>query len=65
MKRRGEFPGIATVDVCINLVFVFAVLLKLSLLAINVQSAESTQKRLKSNEFGAILTKTARAKIAP
>ena len=36
MKRRGEFPGIATVDVCINLVFVFAVLLKLSLLAINV-----------------------------
>ena len=49
MKNRGEFPGIATVDVCINLVFVFAVLLKLSLLAINVQSAESTQKRLKSN----------------
>jgi hypothetical protein len=49
MKRRGEFPGIATVDVCINLVFVFAVLLKLSLLAINVQSAESAQKRLKSN----------------
>jgi hypothetical protein len=49
MKRRGEFPGIATVDVCINLVFVFAVLLKLSLLAINVQSAESTQKRVKSS----------------
>jgi hypothetical protein len=49
MKRRGEFPGIATVDVCINLVLVFAVLLKLSLLAINVQSAESTQKRLKSS----------------
>jgi hypothetical protein len=49
MKRRGEFPGIATVDVCINLVFVFAVLLKLSLLAINAQSAESAQKRLKSN----------------
>jgi hypothetical protein len=49
MKRRGEFPGIATVDVCINLVLVFAVLLKLSLLAINVQSAESAQKRLKSS----------------
>jgi hypothetical protein len=49
MKRRGEFPGIATVDVCINLVFVFAVLLKLSLLAINSQSAESTQKRVKSS----------------
>ena len=49
MKRRGEFPGIATVDVCINLVFAFAVLLKLSLLAINVQSAESTQKRIKSS----------------
>ncbi len=49
MKNRGEFPGIATVDVCINLVLVFAVLLKLSLLAINVQSAESTQKRLQSN----------------
>ena len=49
MKKRGEFPGIATVDVCINLVLVFAVLLKLSLLAINVESAESTQKRLKSN----------------
>jgi hypothetical protein len=49
MKSRGEFPGIATVDVCINLVLVFAVLLKLSLLAINVQSAESAQKRLKSN----------------
>lgn len=49
MKNRGEFPGIATVDVCINLVLVFAVLLKLSLLAINVQSAESAQKRVKSN----------------
>jgi hypothetical protein len=49
MKRRGEFPGIATVDVCINLVLVFAVLLKLSLLAMNVESAESTQKRLKSS----------------
>jgi len=49
MKRRGEFPGIATVDVCINLVFVFAVLLKLSLLAMNVQSSESMQKRLKSD----------------
>ena len=49
MKKRGEFPGIATVDVCINLVLVFAVLLKLSLLAINVESAESAQKRLKSN----------------
>lgn len=34
---------------CINLVLVFAVLLKLSLLAINVQSAESAQKRVKSN----------------
>ena len=49
MKNRGEFPGIATVDVCINLVLVFAVLLKLSLLAINVESAESAQKRVKSN----------------
>jgi hypothetical protein len=49
VKKRGEFPGIATVDVCINLVLVFAVLLKLSLLAINVESAESAQKRLKSN----------------
>ena len=49
MRKRGEFPGIATVDVCINLVLVFAVLLKLSLLAINVESAESAQKRLKSN----------------
>jgi len=49
VKKRGEFPGIATVDVCINLVLVFAVLLKLSLLAINVQSAESAQKRVKSN----------------
>jgi hypothetical protein len=49
MRKRGEFPGIATVDVCINLVLVFAVLLKLSLLAINVESAESMQKRLKSN----------------
>jgi hypothetical protein len=49
VKNRGEFPGIATVDVCINLVLVFAVLLKLSLLAINVESAESAQKRLKSN----------------
>jgi hypothetical protein len=35
--------------VCINLVLVFAVLLKLSLLAINVESAESAQKRLKSS----------------
>src|SRR3984893_6991059 len=49
MRKRGEFPGIATVDVCINLVLVFAVLLKLSLLAINVESAESAQKRIKSD----------------
>jgi hypothetical protein len=49
VKNRGEFLGIATVDVCINLVLVFAVLLKLSLLAINVESAESAQKRVKSN----------------
>jgi hypothetical protein len=49
VKNRGEFPGIATVDVCINLVLVFAVLLKLSLLAINVESAEAAQKRVKSN----------------
>jgi hypothetical protein len=35
--------------VCINLVLAFAVLLKLSLLAINVESAESAQKRVKSN----------------
>ena len=49
MKNRGEFPGIATVDVCINLVLVFAVLLKLSLLAINVESAEAAQKRVKNN----------------
>jgi hypothetical protein len=49
VKNRGEFPGIATVDVCINLVLVFAVLLKLSLLAINVESAESVQKRVKSS----------------
>jgi hypothetical protein len=49
VRRRGEFPGIATVDVCINLVLVFAVLLKLSLLAINVQSAEPVQKRIKSD----------------
>lgn len=49
MKNRGEFPGIATVDVCINLVLVFAVLLKLSLLAINVESAEAAQKRVKNS----------------
>src|ERR1700738_4100161 len=56
MRNRGEFPGIATVDVCINLVLVFAVLLKLSLLAINIESAESAQKRLKSNALFLIKT---------
>jgi hypothetical protein len=37
VKRRGEFPGIATVDVCINLVLVFAVLLRLSIIMINAE----------------------------
>ncbi|MBV8815420.1 MAG: hypothetical protein JO271_13095 [Verrucomicrobia bacterium] len=41
MKRRGEFPGIATVDVCINLVLVFAVLLRLSIVMINAEQQKN------------------------
>ena len=46
MKRRGEFPGIATVDVCINLVLVFAVLLRLSIVMVN---AEQVKNHLKND----------------
>jgi hypothetical protein len=41
VKRRGEFPGIATVDVCINLVLVFAVLLRLSIVMINAEQQKN------------------------
>jgi hypothetical protein len=41
VKRRGEFPGIATVDVCINLVLVFAVLLRLSMVMINAEQPKN------------------------
>lgn len=44
MKRRGEFPGIATVDVCINLVLVFAVLLRLSIVMINAEQEKNQVK---------------------
>jgi hypothetical protein len=52
VKRRGEFPGIATVDVCINLVLVFAVLLRLSIVMIN---AEQQKNQLQNH--GAFLVK--------
>ena len=52
MKRRGEFPGIATVDVCINLVLVFAVLLRLSVVMIN-----SEQQKNHVNNHAAFLVK--------
>lgn len=48
MKNRGVFPGIATVDVCINLVFVFAILLKLSLLAINAETVQKNIEHIKN-----------------
>src|SRR5271163_1276892 len=35
MQTRGEFPGIATVDCCLNLVFCFGVLLQLAIVSIN------------------------------
>lgn len=37
MKRVSDFPGIATVDVCIGLMLAFAVLLKLSVMAAQVE----------------------------
>ncbi len=42
MKTRNQssFPGIATVDFCLNLVLVFAVLAKLSTTAVNTKQAE-------------------------
>ena len=43
MKSRGEFPGIATVDVCINLVLVFAVLLRLSIVMANADEQKNHQ----------------------
>jgi len=39
-KRRGEFPGIATVDTCLNLVFVFAVLFTISILGMGADNAK-------------------------
>ena len=43
MRSRGEFPGIATVDVCINLVLVFAVLLRLSMVMANAEQQKNHQ----------------------
>lgn len=43
MRSRGEFPGIATVDVCINLVLVFAVLLRLSIVMVNAEQQKNQQ----------------------
>lgn len=43
MRSRGEFPGIATVDVCINLVLVFAVLLRLSIVMANADQQKNQQ----------------------
>lgn len=43
MRSRGEFPGIATVDVCINLVLVFAVLLRLSIVMANAEQQKNHQ----------------------
>jgi hypothetical protein len=43
VRSRGEFPGIATVDVCINLVLVFAVLLRLSMVMANAEQQKNQQ----------------------
>lgn len=43
MRSRGEFPGIAMVDVCINLVLVFAVLLRLSIVMANAEQQQNQQ----------------------
>jgi len=43
IRSRGEFPGIATVDVCINLVLVFAVLLRLSIVMANAEQQKNQQ----------------------
>jgi uncharacterized protein YpmB len=43
VRSRGEFPGIATVDVCINLVLVFAVLLRLSIVMANAEQQKNQQ----------------------
>jgi len=43
VRSRGEFPGIATVDVCINLVLVFAVLLRLSMVMANAEQQKNHQ----------------------
>jgi hypothetical protein len=43
VRSRGEFPGIATVDVCINLVLVFAVLLRLSIVMANAEQQKNHQ----------------------
>jgi hypothetical protein len=43
VRSRGEFPGIATVDVCINLVLVFAVLLRLSIVMANADEQKNHQ----------------------
>jgi len=43
VRSRGEFPGIATVDVCINLVLVFAVLLRLSIVMANADQQKNHQ----------------------
>jgi hypothetical protein len=43
VRSRGEFPGIATVDVCINLVLVFAVLLRLSIVMANADQQKNQQ----------------------
>ena len=49
MKSRDPFTGIATVDVMINLVLVFAVLLRLSIMIANTEAAQKKQAHTSAN----------------
>jgi hypothetical protein len=51
MKNRGVFPGIATVDVLLSLLFVFLILLELSLLTINAEDVKQNIEHLKSTNL--------------
>lgn len=47
--KRGEFPGIPTVDVMLGLVIVFIALFRLSILIANAEQAEKKQSHVKDD----------------
>jgi hypothetical protein len=51
MKIRDRFPGIATVDFLFGLVIIFAFLLRLAIISINVDTAHNNQKREKLDDL--------------